>query len=257
MTQRKTRVLSLTSIQPPHVNSETNLLDWWCENKDDLRQDQVSHLLEAAHALQTSSIPVAFPTETVYGLGADATRSEAVRGIYIAKQRPSDNPLIVHVGSLDQLRALLRPPPPKKVHTSNLDRTNDNLPSTPNPEDDPIPPIYHFAIRKFWPGPLTLLFPLPCPSPFAPEVTNTLSTVGIRMPSSPLARLLISLSNRPLAAPSANASTRPSPTTAAHVLHDLDGRIEMILDGGSCEVGVRRMNFLWWRWSQKSSKLIQ
>ncbi len=239
MTQRKTRILPVTSIQPPHLDSETSLLDWWCENKDGLPQDQVSHLLEAARALQTSSIPVAFPTETVYGLGADATRSEAVRGIYAAKQRPSDNPLIVHVGSQDQLRALLRAPlPAENGCSSNTNDANGTKPTTSDQKDSPIPSIYHSLIQKFWPGPLTLLFPLPTPSPFAPEVTTTLSSVGIRMPSSPLARLLLSLSNRPLAAPSANASTRPSPTTAAHVLHDLDGRIEMILDGGSCEVGV-------------------
>ncbi|ERF77036.1 hypothetical protein EPUS_07942 [Endocarpon pusillum Z07020] len=239
MTQRKTRVLPVTAIQPPHVDSETSLLDWWYDKKDSLPQDQVSRLLEAARVLQTSSVPVAFPTETVYGLGADATRSEAVRGIYAAKQRPSDNPLIVHVGSLGQLRALLQPPlAAEDDRCSNISHVNGTIPTTSDQNDDPIPPIYQPLIRKLWPGPLTLLFPLPKTSPFAPEVTTTLSTVGIRMPSSPLARLLISLSNRPLAAPSANASTRPSPTTAAHVLHDLDGRIEMILDGGSCEVGV-------------------
>ncbi len=237
MTQRKTRVLPVSSIQPPHLDSETSLLDWWCESKDGLPQDQVSHLLEAARALQASSTPVAFPTETVYGLGADATRSEAVRGIYVAKQRPSDNPLIVHVGSLDQLRALLRGRLPAENDCSSSTR-DANGTTTSAQNDSPIPSIYHPLIQKFWPGPLTLLFRLPTPSPFAAEVTNSLSTVGIRMPSSPLARLLISLSDRPLAAPSANASTRPSPTTAAHVLHDLDGRIEMILDGGSCEVGV-------------------
>ena len=234
MAQRHTRVLPITSINPPHVDSETSPLDWWNANKDRLPQDQVNHLLEAAHALQTSSIPVAFPTETVYGLGADATRSDAVRGIYAAKQRPSDNPLIVHVGSLDQLRALLRPP----EQNGSLDRHANGTAKEPDSHNDPIPSIYIPLIQRFWPGPLTLLFPLPFPSPFASEVHPSLTTFGIRMPSSPSARLLISLSGRPLAAPSANASTRPSPTSAAHVLHDLEGRIEVILDGGRCEVGV-------------------
>lgn len=243
MAQRRTRVLSITSINPPHIDSRTNPLDWFNRNRDSLPQDQVNNLLKAAHELQTSSVPVAFPTETVYGLGADATRSEAVRGIYAAKNRPSDNPLIVHVGSVDQLRALLRPPPPPYQNGSLDDQSTDSTTSngsepSNDPNADPIPSTYKALIRAFWPGPLTLLFPVPSHSPFAREVTSSLNTVGIRMPSSPLARLLISLCDRPLAAPSANASTRPSPTTAAHVLHDLDGRIDLILDGGPCGVGV-------------------
>ena len=176
-----------------------------------------AHLARAAQQLQSSDVPVAFPTETVYGLGADATRSAAVRGIFEAKQRPSDNPLIVHICSLKQLRDLLK---------------------TSSPSQDPIPYIYFSLIRKFWPGPLTILLPIPTPSPFAPEVTSTLTTVGVRMPSAPLALALIHVANRPLAAPSANASSKPSPTTADHVHHDLSGRIKMILDGGPCSVGV-------------------
>ena len=177
-------------------------------------------LQEAALLVRSSSVPVAFPTETVYGLGADATRGTAVRGIYKAKQRPSDNPLIVHISSLSQLRKLLMP--------------GYNHGSIP----DPIPDIYHPLIERFWPGPLTVLLPLPTPSPFAIEVTTGLPTVGIRMPASLLALALIQTAGVPLAAPSANASTKPSPTTAAHVLHDLDGRIDLILDGGACDVGV-------------------
>jgi len=175
-------------------------------------------LHSAAARLRNTDIPVAFPTETVYGLGADATRSAAVRGIYTAKGRPSDNPLIVHVCDLDMLRGL--------------------LPPSPNPSQDSIPTIYHPLIARFWPGPLTILLPLPSPSPLAPEVTAGLSTFGVRMPASALARTLIRLANAPLAAPSANASTRPSPTAAAHVRDDLDGRIELVVDGGSCAVGV-------------------
>ncbi|KAI0555566.1 translation factor [Xylaria curta] len=181
-------------------------------------------LQDAAHYLKTKDIPVAFPTETVYGLGADATRSAAVKGIYSAKGRPSDNPLIVHVADLDMLRHILQP-----AAESN---------GTANGSYDRIPDIYKPLIERFWPGPLTILMPNPTPSKLAPEVTAGLKTFGVRMPATPLARSLIKLVGAPLAAPSANASTKPSPTTAAHVLEDLDGRIELILDGGSCLVGV-------------------
>ncbi|KAL9581864.1 MAG: hypothetical protein Q9212_003639 [Teloschistes hypoglaucus] len=197
----------------------------WTLHLSETGQD-AANLLQAAKQLQTSNLPLAFPTETVYGLGADATRTTAVAGIYRAKQRPADNPLIVHVCSLNQLRKLLMP---------SLDSpgkcTNDNL-------EDPIPAIYHSLISRFWPGPLTVLLPLPRPSPLAPAVTGSLSTFGVRMPSSRLALALIHLANVPVAAPSANVSTRPSPTTATHVLHDLSGRIELIIDGGPCTIGV-------------------
>lgn len=168
-------------------------------------------LVRAADLLRTSNVPVAFPTETVYGLGADATRSDAVQGIYKAKQRPSDNPLIVHFASLNQLQSYLA---------------------------SPIPAIYDSVIKQFWPGPLTILLPLPSPSPFAPEVSANLSTFGARIPRNAIALALIQLADRPIAAPSANASTKPSPTAAEHVHEDLHGRIEMILDGGPCDVGV-------------------
>ncbi|KAK8206561.1 hypothetical protein M8818_004394 [Zalaria obscura] len=179
-----------------------------------------NRIRSAAHQLQTSSIPVAFPTETVYGLGADATRSTAVKGIYRAKQRPSDNPLIVHFASLRQLRTLLLGPSP------------------PQDAPDPIPAIYHPLLRKFWPGPLTIILPVPAHSALAPEVTAGLTTFGARMPRDLLALSMIKLADRPIAAPSANASTKPSPTAAEHVLHDLRGRITTIIDGGPCGVGV-------------------
>jgi L-threonylcarbamoyladenylate synthase len=180
-------------------------------------------LQEAAAYLRESNTPVGFPTETVYGLGADATRSEAVKGIYKAKGRPSDNPLIVHVCDLAMLRGLASP----------SGRTNGNAEPA-----DPIPAIYKPLINQFWPGPLTILLPNPQPSKLAPEVTAGLPTFGARMPDSPLALSLINLAGVPLAAPSANASTKPSPTTAEHVRYDLDGKIEFILDGGPCQVGV-------------------
>ncbi|KAH0162181.1 translation factor, partial [Aureobasidium melanogenum] len=173
----------------------------------------------AASNLKHSDVPVAFPTETVYGLGADATRSAAVKGIYQAKQRPSDNPLIVHIASLKQLRKLL---------------STSDLP----PEVDPIPQIYHPLIQRFWPGPVTIILPVPEDSKLAPEVTAGLRTFGARMPRNLLALALIKTADVPVAAPSANASTKPSPTAAEHVRYDLDGRIELIVDGGPCDVGV-------------------
>lgn len=185
---------------------------------DPSSEAEIAKLREAARYLIENDTPVAFPTETVYGLGADARRSGAVKGIYAAKGRPSDNPLIVHVCDLQMLR--------------------DLLPAPSAGAQDPIPEIYKPLIERFWPGPLTILLPAPRPSKLAAEVTAGLPTFGVRMPDSSLALALIKLSGAPLAAPSANASTKPSPTTARHVLEDLDGRIELILDGGPCSVGV-------------------
>ncbi|TVY81177.1 Threonylcarbamoyl-AMP synthase [Lachnellula suecica] len=213
-----TRVLDVdTSKIGKFEDAQT--LEKWELSRDTSPEDP---LLLAAQHLRTKSIPVGFPTETVYGLGADATRSDAVKGIYKAKGRPSDNPLIIHVCDLTMLRQYLVP---ADATSSDSDR-------------DPIPEIYKPLIKEFWPGPLTILLPNPSPSKLAPEVTAGLSTFGVRMPDSPLALSLIKLAGVPLAAPSANASTKPSPTTAAHVLHDLSGRIELILNGGSCQVGV-------------------
>ncbi|KAI9652848.1 MAG: hypothetical protein M1831_006373 [Alyxoria varia] len=210
-----------------------------------------SHLVTAAQQLQHSDVPVAFLTETVYGLGADATRSSAVRGIYRAKKRPADNPLIVHIHSLRQLRTLLEPAENHQTPSfsaakgfppanDSAELANRSTPTTSNGNTNwqPIPQIYHPLIRKFWPGPLTLIMPNPTPSHLAPEVTANLNTFGIRMPSNALALALLKLTDRPLAAPSANASTKPSPTTAQHVKNDLEGRISTILDGGPCDVGV-------------------
>lgn len=183
---------------------------------------QLEPLQRAARLLKTSNIPVGFPTETVYGLGADATRSDAVKGIYKAKGRPSDNPLIIHVADLKMLRSILQPAGE----------------ASGQPTLDSIPDIYKPLIQRFWPGPLTILLPNPAPSKLAPEVTAGLTTFGVRMPASSLAQSLIQLAGVPLAAPSANASTKPSPTTAQHVKYDLGERIDLILDGGSCQVGV-------------------
>lgn len=215
-----------------HPPKEYHQLDTWDISTDPADEATLAPLREAATLLQHSDIPVAFPTETVYGLGADATRSSAVKGIYAAKGRPSDNPLIVHVCDLDMLRGLLRTPA----------KTNKQEEEEEEEGEDPIPAIYRPLLARFWPGPLTILLRAP-PAPhnrLAPEVTAGLPTFGARMPASALARTLIQLAGTPLAAPSANASTKPSPTAASHVWDDLDGRIEMILDGGvrHCEVGV-------------------
>lgn len=209
-----------------NIDSSRDLpLEDWNISLDSSSQD-VQKLMKAGDRLRHSDVPVAFPTETVYGLGADATRGAAVKGIYRAKQRPSDNPLIVHIASIKQLRDLL---------TSDADGqgelANGHI-------KDPIPEIYKPLIRKFWPGPLTIILPNPTNSRLAPEVTAGLDTFGARMPRNLLALALIKLANVPVAAPSANASTKPSPTAAEHVLNDLDGRIEMIVDGGPCNVGV-------------------
>ena len=165
-------------------------------------------LAEAASLLRAGQV-VGFPTETVYGLGANALDADAVRRIFAAKGRPADNPLIVHISALDQLSALIE----------------GNLPENARK-----------LAAACWPGPLTMLLRRSAAVPDV--VTAGLPTVGIRMPSHPIARALIDAARRPIAAPSANRSGRPSPTTAAHVYADMDGRVPLILDGGSCAVGV-------------------
>jgi L-threonylcarbamoyladenylate synthase len=157
---------------------------------------------------------VAFPTETVYGLGALALDASAATNIFSTKGRPSDNPLIVHISSLSMLDSLLPP---------------SYIPS----------PAYKTLMRAFWPGPLTLLFPAD-PSSVPPIITAGHPTVAVRMPAHPVARALIAAAGTPLAAPSANASGKPSPTRAAHVLRDLGstGRLPLLLDGGACAVGL-------------------
>lgn len=214
----ETRVVRVPGRRPlghfQNISGPSRLDHWQVDTE---YEEAIRPLQEAAAYLRAKDIPVAFPTETVYGLAADATRSGSTKGIYTAKGRPSDNPLIVHVSDLEMLRGL-------------LDDSGD--------EEDPIPSKYKPLIERFWPGPLTMLMPNPNPSKLAPEVTAGLKSFGARMPSTTLALSLIKLAGVPLAAPSANASTKPSPTTAQHVKYDLDGKIELILDGGPCHVGV-------------------
>ncbi|MBE3576617.1 MAG: threonylcarbamoyl-AMP synthase [Limnochordales bacterium] len=184
---RVTRVLRVDAQTPPRLRREALQL--------------------AGRELRRGEL-VAFPTETVYGLGADATNTEAVERIFRAKGRPGDNPLIVHIDRVERLRQVV-------VH---------------------IPPAALELAAAFWPGPLTMVLPK------RPEIslaaTAGLETVGVRLPDHPVARELIAAADRPIAAPSANLSGRPSPTRAEHVLEDLAGRVSLILDGGPCRIGV-------------------
>lgn len=164
-------------------------------------------MAEAALLIRQGNL-VAFPTETVYGLGADATDPAAVAGIFAAKGRPSDNPLIVHVADREHLESVIAE----------------------------VPPAAERLMERFWPGPLTLVLPKRSTVPDA--VTCGLATVGVRMPSHPVALALIRAAGVPIAAPSANRSGRPSPTSAEHVMEDLSGRVPLVLDGGETGVGL-------------------
>lgn len=202
---------------------------------------ETEEVLKTAAQLLRQSKCVAFPTETVYGLGADACNTEGVKNIFSAKQRPLDNPLIVHVASLRQLRELL---PPAQLSTSSPPSPAPSPPNTSHGlqskacQEGVIPEVYEPLIAKFWPGPLTILLPLPPNSRLSPSVTAGQPTFAARLPEHPIALALCSLSGLPLAAPSANASGNPSPTTAAHVYTDLQTRIPLIIDGGSSNVGL-------------------
>ncbi|MCR4695460.1 MAG: threonylcarbamoyl-AMP synthase [Pseudobutyrivibrio sp.] len=167
----------------------------------------IDFIREASRILQKGGL-VAFPTETVYGLGGDATDKEASRKIYQAKGRPSDNPLIVHIAKFQQLEAIAKDLP------ENAKKLAD----------------------AFWPGPLTMVVNKNEVIPY--ETTGGLDTVAVRMPSHPVALALIEESGCMIAAPSANTSGRPSPTKADHVYEDLQGKIDCILDGGAVDIGL-------------------
>ena len=164
-------------------------------------------LMEAAKILQEGGL-VAFPKETVYGLGADGLNSEAAAKIYSAKGRPSDNPLILHIADMDMISKLAK-----------------------NISEDAMK-----VMNVFWPGPLTVILNKTDIVPYG--TTGGLDTVAIRMPSHPVARELIRIADVAVAAPSANTSGRPSPTTAQHVIQDLDGKIDMVVDGGKVGIGI-------------------
>lgn len=162
---------------------------------------------EAARIIRSGGL-VAMPTETVYGLAANALDPQAVANIFKAKGRPMDNPLIVHISRFEQIYDLVSSVPEQAKRLA----------------------------EAYWPGPMTII--LPKSGLIPDEVSAGLPTVAIRMPSHPIARALIERSGRPLAAPSANSSGLPSPTTAAHVMDDMDGRIDAVIDSGECSVGI-------------------
>lgn len=164
--------------------------------------------LEEAAVLIRAGKLVVFPTETVYGLGGNGLDTTAIRRIYAAKGRPSDNPVILHVPDQEAVKPLV----------------------------ESVSPVAQKLMDTFWPGPLTIIFPR---SPIVPDAaTGGLNTIAIRCPSDPIAHEFLELTKVPVAGPSANISGRPSPTTVAGVIHDLMGRVEVILAGGDCEIGV-------------------
>lgn len=175
--------------------------------KVDVDNIDMEVIKEASDILRAGDM-VAFPTETVYGLGADALDEKASKKIYAAKGRPSDNPLIVHVANEQQILPLVKE----------------------------IPESARKLMKAFWPGPLTIIFNKSDVVPYG--TTGGLDTVAIRMPNHKVALTLIEESNIPIAAPSANTSGRPSPTTAMHVMDDLNGKISMVIDGGAVGIGI-------------------
>ena len=174
---------------------------------DMTNQIDEKEMREAGEILKNGGL-VAFPTETVYGLGANALDEQAAFKIYAAKGRPSDNPLIVHIAKIEDLYRIV----------------------------EEVPEEAKKLAEKFWPGPLTMIFQKKEIVPYG--TTGGLDTVAVRMPNHPVALKMIEAGGGYIAAPSANTSGRPSPTTAQHVADDMDGKIEMILDGGSVGIGV-------------------
>lgn len=181
------------------MKTKVTVIDRGCFQDEDLE--------EAARILKRGGL-VAFPTETVYGLGANALDEKAAARIYAAKGRPSDNPLIAHIADISDLSPLVTK----------------------------IPEAAGKLMKAWWPGPLTMIFPKSSLVPYG--TTGGLDTVAVRMPDDEVARRLIRLAGVPVAAPSANTSGRPSPTKADHVYQDMDGRIDLILDGGPVGIGV-------------------
>ena len=176
--------------------------------KVDLSQPDSAEVIQTAAKILQEGGLVAFPTETVYGLGGNGLDSAACEKIYLAKGRPSDNPLILHISEFEELNPIVRE----------------------------ISPAAQKLMDAFWPGPLTMVFPK---ADIVPEkATGGLDTVAVRFPSHPVARAIIRAAGLPIAAPSANSSGKPSPTRASHVEFDLNGKIDMIIDGGAAEWGL-------------------
>lgn len=173
-------------------------------------EEMRAHLQEPAALLRQGGV-IAFPTETVYGLGANAYREEAVQRVFQAKGRPSDNPLILHIADVSMLPLV-------------------------TPIAHALPESVEAAMASFWPGPLTII--LPAHPDIAPSVRPGLDNVGVRVPAHPVAQALIRAVGCPIAAPSANLSGKPSPTSADDVWEDMTDRIDGVVDGGGCHVGV-------------------
>lgn len=188
------------------MDTEIFVLQEYIDNKI-LSEHDKEKIKKAADILRNGGL-VAFPTETVYGLGGNALLNTASAAIYKAKGRPSDNPLIVHISTIEELGPLVKK----------------------------IPKEAELLAEKYWPGPLTMIFEKADIVPY--ETTGGLDTVAVRMPSHSVAAELIRQAGLPVAAPSANVSGRPSPTTAAHCIEDLTGRVDAIIDGGSADIGV-------------------
>lgn len=176
--------------------------------KVDLREDAAQDIIRQAAAILQNGGLVAFPTETVYGLGGNGLDSRACEKIYEAKGRPSDNPLILHISAVEELGALARE----------------------------VSPAAQKLMDAFWPGPLTMIFRKTEIVPA--RATGGLDTVAVRFPDHPVAQAIIRAAGLPIAAPSANSSGKPSPTRASHVAYDLDGKIDMIVDGGAAAWGL-------------------
>lgn len=176
--------------------------------KVDLRQPEAAEIIQTAAKILQEGGLVAFPTETVYGLGGNGLDSTACEKIYLAKGRPSDNPLILHISEFEELNAIVRE----------------------------VSPAAQKLMDAFWPGPLTMVFPKADIVPA--KATGGLDTVAVRFPNHPVARAIIKAAGLPIAAPSANSSGKPSPTRASHVEFDLNGKIDMIVDGGAAEWGL-------------------
>ena len=185
---------------------ETKIVNISAAKEEFTAQEELA-LQEAGEILRQGGL-VAFPTETVYGLGGDALNPQSSRKIYAAKGRPSDNPLIIHIASMEALPLIVK-------------EVNDKV---------------RKVAESFWPGPLTIILPKSDAVP--EETTGGLQTVAVRFPSHPVARRLIECAGGYVAAPSANVSGKPSPTLAKYVIEDMDGRIDMIIDGGSCDIGL-------------------
>ena len=197
----KKSIILLIWLQEDSAKMQTKIL------KINPKNPQISKIRQASKIIKSGNL-VAFPTETVYGLGANALDPKSIKKIFEAKGRPSDNPLIIHISDVADLGMLV----------------------------DHIPNTAYKLIDRFWPGPLTLVLKK---SKIVPKITTGgMNTVAVRMPENKIAQALIRESDVPIAAPSANISGRPSPTTSEHVSDDLSGKISMIIDGGKTKIGI-------------------